>query len=154
MREKFWVQTERNLNPKKGPMSSKSAGLCNYTTYKLNFAYIWTINFKIKSQGTFSFGIAIGFFQKSAFEKKKTYKSIFKQNSQPFLNTDDMPTPRPPPAENYVDSSRSMLSEFRRKHKDDRKCWFSSSITIFRILFCVRICVIFAFDVVCFSYSF
>lgn len=35
-----------------------------------------------------------------------------------------MPTPRPPPPENYVDSSRSMLSEFRRKHKDDRKLNF------------------------------
>lgn len=32
-----------------------------------------------------------------------------------------MPTPRPPPPENYIDSSRSMLSDFRRKHKDDRK---------------------------------
>jgi len=29
-----------------------------------------------------------------------------------------MPTPRPPPVENYVDSR---FSEFRRKHKDDRK---------------------------------
>ncbi|SPP82189.1 Hypothetical predicted protein, partial [Drosophila guanche] len=32
-------------------------------------------------------------------------------------NTDDMPTPRPPPADNYVDNR---FSEFRRKHKDDR----------------------------------
>lgn len=31
---------------------------------------------------------------------------------------DDMPTPRPPPTESYVDSR---FSEFRRKHKDDRK---------------------------------
>lgn len=31
-----------------------------------------------------------------------------------------MPTPRPPPTDRYIDS-RSLLSEFRRKHKDDRK---------------------------------
>lgn len=36
---------------------------------------------------------------------------------------DDMPTPRPPPTESYVDSR---FSEFRRKHKDDRKFFPSS----------------------------
>ncbi|XP_059221193.1 serine/threonine-protein phosphatase 6 regulatory ankyrin repeat subunit A isoform X1 [Stomoxys calcitrans] len=43
-----------------------------------------------------------------------------KNRNRGYFSDDDMPTPRPPPPENYIDSSRSMLSEFRRKHKDDR----------------------------------
>ncbi|XP_017854719.1 serine/threonine-protein phosphatase 6 regulatory ankyrin repeat subunit A [Drosophila busckii] len=44
-----------------------------------------------------------------SFEKKNRNRGYF--------SDDDMPTPRPPPPENYVDSR---FSEFRRKHKDDR----------------------------------
>lgn len=42
---------------------------------------------------------------------------------------DDMPTPRPPPTESYVDSR---FSEFRRKHKDDRKFFPSSKAYSFQ----------------------
>ncbi|XP_026842997.1 serine/threonine-protein phosphatase 6 regulatory ankyrin repeat subunit A isoform X2 [Drosophila persimilis] len=56
-----------------------------------------------------------------SFEKKNRNRGYF--------SDDDMPTPRPPPAENYVDNR---FSEFRRKHKDDLRM---HPINSFELLF-------------------